>query len=89
MQRMRTNNRRPVVKQARDLNVFIGIELRRAREKSGHTQAQVAEVLGYRSPQPITRMEKGENMVSAADLARISRFLGVTVRSLFPRGSVR
>lgn len=86
---MGRGNRAPVSAYARDLNRFIGIEVRRVRERHKRTQAQLAEALGYRGPQSVSRMEAGLNMISAADLARIARFFGVTVRSLFPRWSVR
>lgn len=71
------------------LNVEIGRRLRAVRLGFRQTQAEVAAALGYAGPTTIHYMECGAKVISAADLAVIAAHFNQTIRSMFPKGSVR
>jgi transcriptional regulator with XRE-family HTH domain len=71
------------------MNVKIGARIRELRKAQSIAQAELARGIGYAQAQTVGYMESGQKLILAADLAQIANHLGVTVRALFPKGSVR
>lgn len=70
-------------------NVGIGARVGICRRKALVSMVQLARALGYRSVGSIYQIESGAKMISAAELGLIAAELGVTIRALYPKGSVR
>lgn len=63
--------------------IELGKFLRKKREAAGVTQAQVAEVLGYASPQLVSNVERGIVFVPQAGVRKWARTIGVAPLTLF------
>jgi len=74
---------------SRALNTQIGYRIKLARKRAGRDQSELARAIGHASPTSVHMMEAGAKMIRASDLALIAEFLKCTIRSLFPKGSVR
>jgi transcriptional regulator with XRE-family HTH domain len=74
---------------SREVNAEIGERIAVARRKALVPRDKLAEALGYRSVASIYQIEDGTKTISAADLAAIAECFNCTVRSLYPKGSVR
>lgn len=59
------------------MNELIGRRLKHAREKLGFTQAQLSEKLGFKDRQTLAAIEAGQRKLSAEELVRAIRVLGV------------
>ena len=70
-------------------NVEIGQRIRIARHQAEVDQLTLAKAIGYKSANAVHMMEVGAKLIRAVDLAEIANFLGCTIRSLYPKGSVR
>ncbi len=57
--------------------IRIGLRLKVARERSGLTQQQLADVLDLRHRQTVASIESGERRLSASELIRVMQVLGV------------
>jgi len=86
---MRQQSRHSYLSSRQALNREIGEQIKRARNRAGADQKTLAKAIGYASANAIYMMEIGAKMIRATDLVRIANFLNCTVRSLFPKGSVR
>jgi transcriptional regulator with XRE-family HTH domain len=60
----------------------LGPRLAAAREGARLTQAQLAEILGIRSPETISRYERGEREPRFSSLCRLASALGISVDDL-------
>jgi transcriptional regulator with XRE-family HTH domain len=54
----------------------LGRRIRQAREDAGFTQSELAEELGLRHPQSVSRYERGETEVPQKRLRRIAEVTG-------------
>ena len=54
----------------------LGRRIRQAREDAGLTQSELADLLGLRHPQSISRYERGETEVPQKRLRRIAEVTG-------------
>jgi len=54
---------------------FIGNKIKQAREESGMSQKDLAEIVGYGSPTAISLIESGEREVAADMLDKIAQAL--------------
>ena len=61
----------------------FGRLVRQAREAAGLTQSRLEDLAGL-TPTTVTRLERGEHDIPAAELADIAHALGVDPGSLFP-----
>jgi transcriptional regulator with XRE-family HTH domain len=64
----------------------LGARLAAARESARLTQAELAEVLGIRSPETISRYERGEREPRFSSLCRLASALGISVDDLLDAG---
>ena len=73
------------MKEKKNINVEIGIRVKREREKAGLTQSRLAELLDM-GTKSISAIERGEAGVSPASLQNICRALSISSdRILFER----
>ena len=80
----RVRGRAPVSEQGPDqIDVEVGLNLRRARLARGFSQTELGEALGI-SFQQIQKYERGANRVSASMLVKAARFLNVRSADLLP-----
>jgi len=92
--RRTTTTRRPTaprrspaaLREQRDLRRAVGLEIRRAREDAGVSQARLAAEAGI-SQGHLSRIEAGEVEASMAILAAIARALGGRLRIRIEPGS--
>lgn len=82
-------NKKPVSAATRMFNLRIGEQIRRIREGNHVMQSDLSRSIGYASAHTVHYMESGRKLIMATDLAAIANYLGVTIRSLYPKGSVR
>lgn len=61
--------------------MLIGEALKRARERAGMTQKQLAEML-YVDPSLVCRWEKGQRRIMADELITILEILGISIDEL-------
>lgn len=69
--------------QIHDVDVYVGEQLRQWREKQGHSQKALGEVVGV-SFQQIQKYETGKNRISPGYLFALSQFLEIPICVLFP-----
>lgn len=69
------------VKARKELNMQIGDRVKRAREKSGMTQEQFAELIG-RTPQFVSDLERGVSGISIETLRTICEKLCISSDSI-------
>jgi transcriptional regulator with XRE-family HTH domain len=80
----RLRGRAPVSEQGPDqIDVEVGLNLRRARLARGYSQTELGVALGI-SFQQIQKYERGANRVSASMLVKAARFLNVRSADLLP-----
>ncbi len=60
--------------------VFIGKNIRTARELAGISQRELAEKLGYESSTTVSYIEAGERKVTIVDLEKIAQILDRDIR---------
>ncbi len=60
----------------------LGPRIAAARESARLTQAELAEMLGLRSPETISRYERGEREPRFSSLCRLATALGISVDAL-------
>jgi transcriptional regulator with XRE-family HTH domain len=65
----------------KDLNVLIGTNIKREREKAGFTQDQFSELLGI-GPKSLSSVERGVVGVSLATLMKICDLLHISANVL-------
>lgn len=68
----------------KEVDLAIGARIRRAREKAGLSQQELAQRLGYSSPATVSNMEAGERRITVSDLSSVSEALGVSLEHLLP-----
>ena len=56
----------------------IGENIRRAREKAGLTQDELAQKLGYKTRSSIAKIENGTNDIPQSKIAKIAEALNTT-----------
>ena len=79
-----SRSRTPVCESGPDqIDIEVGLNLRRARLARGFTQTELGDALGI-SFQQIQKYERGANRVSASMLVKAARFLGVSPAELLP-----
>lgn len=66
--------------------MFIGNNIRRARELKGLTQDELAKRMGYKSRSTIARIENGDNDVSQSKLKKFADILDVSIDFLLDDG---
>ena len=66
--------------------MFIGNNIRRARELKGLTQDELAKRMGYKSRSTIARIENGDNDVSQSKLKKFAEILDVSIDFLLDDG---
>lgn len=64
------------------MNELISRRLKAARERAGLTQAQFAEKLGFKDRQTLAAIEAGQRKLSAEELLRALKVLGVELEYL-------
>lgn len=69
--------------------MFIGNNIRRARELKGLTQDELAKRMGYKSRSTIARIENGDNDVSQSKLKKLADILDVSIDFLLDDGKDR
>lgn len=67
--------------------MFIGNNIKRARELKGLTQDELAKRMGYKSRSTIARIENGDNDVSQSKLKKFADILDVSIDFLLEDGS--
>lgn len=67
--------------------MFIGNNIKRARELKGLTQDELAKRMGYKSRSTIARIENGDNDVSQSKLKKFADILDVNIDFLLDDGS--
>ena len=67
--------------------MFIGNNIKRARELKGLTQDELAKRMGYKSRSTISRIENGDNDVSQSKLKKFADILDVSIDFLLDDGS--
>lgn len=67
--------------------MFIGNNIKRARELKGLTQDELAKRMGYKSRSTIARIENGDNDVSQSKLKKFADILDVSIDFLLDDGS--
>jgi transcriptional regulator with XRE-family HTH domain len=60
-----------------------GRRTRELREKAGLTQAQLAEMIGFRTPYYLSQIETGKRTVGLSVLNKICRALGIDLSDFF------
>ncbi len=65
----------------KDLNVFIGANIRKARESAGFTQERFSEMIGI-GPKSLSAIERGTVGISLAALRRVCSALSVSSDSI-------
>lgn len=65
----------------KEINVSIGGNIKKAREKAGLTQEQLSEMIGI-GPKSLSAVERGTVGISIATLQKICRILPVSSDSL-------
>ena len=68
----------------KDVDREIGARIRRAREKAGLSQQELAQLLGYSSPATVSNMEAGERRITVSDLSAVSNALGMAIDHFLP-----
>lgn len=68
----------------RDVEREIGRKLKRARERAGLTQQELATILGLQSKVSVHGYEKGATPVPLDVLVRLPSILGVSIAGLLP-----
>lgn len=66
--------------------MFIGNNIRKAREAKGLTQDELAKRMGYKSRSTIARIENGDNDVSQSKLKKFAEILDVSIDYLLDDG---
>lgn len=74
------------MREKKDINVQVGLQVRRAREAAGLTQERFAELVGI-SPQNVSCVERGLAGVSLTVLRRMCEILSVSSDTLLMGGS--
>ena len=67
--------------------MFIGNNIKRARELKGLTQDELAKKMGYKSRSTIARIENGDNDVSQSKLKKFAEILDVSIDFLLDDGN--
>lgn len=67
--------------------MFIGNNIKRARELKGLTQDELAKRMGYKSRSTIARIENGDNDVSQSKLKKFADILDVSIDFLLDDGN--
>ena len=67
--------------------MFIGNNIKRARELKGLTQDELAKRMGYKSRSTIARIENGDNDVSQSKLKKFAEILDVSIDFLLDDGN--
>lgn len=67
--------------------MFIGNNIKRARELKGFTQDELAKRMGYKSRSTIARIENGDNDVSQSKLKKFAEILDVSIDFLLDDGN--
>lgn len=65
----------------KQLNIMVGQNIKREREKAGYTQERFSELIGI-GPKSLSAIERGTVGVSLSLLLRITKLLGITTDSI-------
>ena len=65
----------------KQLNIMVGRNIKREREKAGYTQERFSELIGI-GPKSLSAIERGTVGVSLSLLLRITKLLGITTDSI-------
>lgn len=74
------------MRERKEINVQVGLQIRKAREAAGLTQERFAELIGI-SPQNVSCVERGLAGVSLTVLRRMCEILRVSSDTLLMGGS--
>lgn len=73
-----------IVNDKKQINILVGQNIKREREKAGYTQERFSELIGI-GPKSLSAIERGTVGVSLSLLLRITRLLSIsTDRILLP-----
>ena len=70
----------------KDLNVLVGANIKREREKAGYTQERFSEMIGI-GTKSLSAIERGTVGVSLETLTKICRVLSISSNSLLSESS--
>ena len=77
----------PIVQQKKDINISVGSNIKRARERAGLTQEQLSELIGI-GPKSLSAAERGAVGISLTTLQKLCHTLSVSSDMLlFGEGS--
>lgn len=65
----------------KQINIIVGQNIKREREKAGYTQERFSELIGI-GPKSLSAIERGTVGVSLSLLLRITKLLGITTDSI-------
>ena len=65
----------------KEINIIVGQNIKREREKAGYTQERFSELIGI-GPKSLSAIERGTVGISLSLLLRISKLLSITTDSI-------
>ena len=65
----------------KEINIIVGQNIKREREKAGYTQERFSELVGI-GPKSLSAIERGTVGISLSLLLRISKLLSITTDSI-------
>lgn len=69
------------MEEKKQINIIVGQNIRREREKAGYTQERFSELIGI-GPKSLSAIERGTVGVSLSLLLRITKLLAITTDSI-------
>lgn len=69
------------MEEKKQINIIVGQNIKREREKVGYTQERFSELIGI-GPKSLSAIERGAVGVSLSLLLRITKLLGITTDSI-------
>ena len=69
------------MEEKKQINIIVGQNIKREREKVGYTQEQFSELIGI-GPKSLSAIERGTVGVSLSLLLRITKLLAITTDSI-------
>lgn len=65
----------------KQIDILVGQNIKREREKAGYTQERFSELIGI-GPKSLSAIEQGRVGISLSLLLRISKFLGISTDTI-------
>ena len=69
------------MEEKKEINIIVGQNIKREREKAGYTQEQFSEMIGI-GPKSLSAIERGTVGISLPLLLRVVKLLGITTDSI-------